>query len=238
MIAQTLEEIAPRNQAARSDRGEQEAIEISRSLSKTVQIDEMFFECKNGRVTYIDLPAFMTQVQQSLDDVSRELRNSFRVERTTTSVGPYKLRYAIERERTVMDAGGPSTGGFRYGLSEWTVEPLTLDRGETLTQALKEKSQFRGLVDSLDPNMTAVTFWVYPDSFELFRGLRDHLYERGHDVAGRPPPGAAIAASRHGRRQGAIVAVATTFSLETPPGFGYRLKFLSPRDMGEANEYP
>jgi hypothetical protein len=165
-----------------------------------VQIEEMFFECKNGRVAYIDLPAFMEQVNSSLDEIARELRNSFRVERTTTSVGAFKLRYAIERERTVMDAAGASNvGGFRYGLSEWTVEPITLDRGETLAQALREKSQFRGLVDNLDPNLTAVTFWVYPDSFEMFRGLRDHLYERGHDVAGRPlPPGAPIAASRHG----------------------------------------
>lgn len=168
-------------------------------LSKTVQIEEMFFECKNGKVTYIDLPAFMEEMKQSLDDVSRELRTTFRVERTTGAIGPYKLRYVIERERTVMDSGGPSSGGFRYGLAEWVVEPLTLDRGETLAQALQEKSQFRNLVDALDPNLTAVTFWVYPDSFELFRGLRDHLYDRGHDVAGRPlPPSAPIAASRHG----------------------------------------
>jgi hypothetical protein len=169
-------------------------------LSKTVQIEEMFFECKNGRVTYIDLPAFMNDVKLSMDDIAKDLRTTFRVERTTTSVGPYKLRYVIERERTVMDAGGePSTNGFRYGLSEWVVEPLTLDRGETLAQAMKANSNFRQMVDSLDPNLTTVTLWVYPDSFDLFRGLRDHLYDRGHDVAGRPlPPNAPISASRHG----------------------------------------
>jgi len=169
-------------------------------LSKAVQIEEMFFECKNGRVAYIDLPAFMNQVSLSLDDVARELKDTFRVERTTASVGPYKLRYVIERERTATDAGPtPAASGFRFGLSEWAVEPLTPDRGETMEQALKEKSEFRQLADPLDPNLTTVTFWVYPDSFELFRRLRDHLYERGHDIAGRPlPPGAPIAASRHG----------------------------------------
>lgn len=169
-------------------------------LSKAVQIEEMFFECKNGRVTYIDLPAFMNEVKSSMDDISRELRTTFRVERTTSSVGAFKLRYAIERERSVTDVGSsPSSGGFRYGLSEWIVEPLTPERGETAAQALKEKSEFRQLVDPLDPSLTAVTFWVYPESFELFRKLRDHLYDRGHDVAGRPlTPGASIAASRHG----------------------------------------
>ena len=56
-----------------------------------------------------------------------------------------------------------------------------------------------GIADGIDPQLTAVTFWVYPDSFDLFRKLRDHLYERGLDIAGRPlPPDAPIAASKHG----------------------------------------
>ncbi len=169
-------------------------------VSKAVQIEEMFFECKDGRVTYIDLPSFLNEIKLSMDELAQELKTTYRVERTTGSVGAYRLRFAIERERTALEAGEmPSGSNFRYGLTEWVVEPLTLDRGETLEQALREKSQFRRLVDPLDANLTTVTFWVYPDSFELFRRLRDHLYERGHDVAGRPlPPGAPIAASRHG----------------------------------------
>lgn len=169
-------------------------------LSKAVQIEEIFFECKNGRVAYIDLPAFMNEIKHSLDDISHELRDTYRVDRKTAAVGPYRLRYAVERERTVLDAGStPPPSSFRYGLAEWVVEPLTPDRGETLEQALNEKSQFRRLVDPIDPTLTTVTFWVYPDSFALFRRLRDHLYERGHDVAGRPlPPDAPIAASRNG----------------------------------------
>jgi hypothetical protein len=169
-------------------------------LSKPVQAEEMFFECKGGRVTYIDLPSFLQEVKLSFDDVAKELHTTYRVERRTAAVGPYRLRYVIERERSALDAGPtPGSSGFRYGLSEWTVEALTPDRGESQEQALKVKSDFRQLVDNLDPNLTTVTFWVYPDSFELFRHLRDHLYERGHDVAGRPlPPGAPIAASRFG----------------------------------------
>ena len=178
----------------------QKQLKYHAPLSKAVQVDEMFFECKNGRVAYIDLPAFMNEVRVSIEDAGAELKSTYRVERSTKPVGPYRLRYAIERERTALDAGPtPAASGFRYGLSEWVVEPLTPERGETQGQALKEKSEFRLLVDRLDPSLTTVTFWVYPDSFELFRQLRDHLYERGHDVAGRPlPSGAPIAASRHG----------------------------------------
>ena len=132
-------------------------------LSKAVQIEEMFFECKNGRVAYIDLPAFMEQVNVSLDDISRELRTSFRVERTTTSVGAFKLRYAIERERTVMDAGGASTvGGFRYGLTEWNVEPSRSTGGETWRKP--RSSLTSRLVDALDPQSDGRHVLGHPDS--------------------------------------------------------------------------
>ena len=54
-------------------------------------------------------------------------------------------------------------------------------------------------MDALDPKITAVTFWVYPDSFPLYRRLRDYLHDRDFVVAGRPlPEGMAIGSSRHG----------------------------------------
>lgn len=170
-------------------------------VSKLVQSEELFFECKNGRVCYIDLPTLMLDIKIAMDDISQELKNTWRVERTTASQGPYRLRFAIERERTATDAGPtpPPDRGFRYGLSEWVVEPIADRRGETLEQALAAKSEFRQYTDQLDKRITTVTFWVYPDSFEVFRTLRDRLYERGIEVAGRPlTADAPIAASRNG----------------------------------------
>lgn len=168
-------------------------------VSRVVQSEELFFECKAGRVTYIDLPSFMEEIKRSMDDIAGDLKTSWRVERHTAPSGAFQLRYAIERQRTALDVGAPAPGNFSYGLSEWFVETTSPEHGETMEQALKERSEFRQLVDPIDPNLTTVTFWVYPDSFVLFRHLRDHLYERGHDVAGRPlQMGAPIAASRHG----------------------------------------
>lgn len=169
-------------------------------VSRAVHSDELFFECKAGRVTYIDLPSFMHEYKLSLDTIAEELKSKWEVERHTPPVGPYRLRYIVEREKTTLDSGPtPGQGGFRYGLSAWEVEPITAERGETLEQALRARSEFRQLVDPLDGNLTVVTFWVYPDSFELFRQLRDHLYDRGLDIAGRPlPMGAPISASKYG----------------------------------------
>ena len=129
------------------------------------------------------------------------MKRQWQVAATTAPVGAFRLRYTVEREKSALEGlgGGPVAGNFHYGLSEWVVEPITEQRGEALESALKENSEFRRLVDRVDPQITVVTFWVYPDSFELFRRLRDYLYERNVEVAGRPlTDGAAIAASRHG----------------------------------------
>jgi hypothetical protein len=171
-------------------------------VSQAVRADEMFFECKEGRVTFIDLPAFLHEVRTGLDDRANELKAQWQVTHTTAPVGAFRMRYTLEREKGALDALGgaaPAGGNFRYGLAEWVVEPVALRRGEALAEALAEGSEFRRLVDRLDPRLTVVTFWFYADSFELFRQLRDHLYERDIEVAGRPlPDDASIAASRHG----------------------------------------
>src|ERR1019366_9297716 len=135
-------------------------------VSRVVQSEELNFECKSGRVTYIDLPSFMQEIKLSVDEVRVEMRTQSRVERTTAPIGPYRLRYVFERERSVVSSGS-------FGLSSWEIEPITAERGETLQQALAATSQFRQLTDGLDANLSVVTFWVYPDSFELFRPLRD-----------------------------------------------------------------
>jgi hypothetical protein len=109
------------------------------------------------------------------------------------------MRYTVERERDGLGVAPDAGGSYRYGLTSWQVEPITEVRGEALEQALKPGSEFRQIVDGLDPQYAAVTFWVYPDSFPLYRQLRDYLYQHDLVVAGRPlPEGAPIASSRHG----------------------------------------
>ena len=74
-----------------------------------------------------------------------------------------------------------------------------MSRGETVSEAMHENSDFRQIADGIDPRQTTVTIWVYPDSFEAFRKLRDYLYQREIVVAGRPlPVGMPIASSRRG----------------------------------------
>lgn len=198
-VALSLDELARRGAALRSAIAEIESIPPPRKelryhtpVSKTVTSDEIFFECKGGRATYLDLPGMIREIEDGMKEKEELLRERFSVDGVTQPSGAFRVRYTIERRRNMAEAlGDPSAPRdrvfFAYGLSRFVVEPIAPIRGETLEQALRPSSEFRQSVDALD-SQTVVTFWVYPDSFALFRALRDYLYERGVEVAGRPLP--------------------------------------------------
>ncbi len=205
----TLDELKARSRklleeikAVQAEPAPKQAVRYRAPVSSIVFADEVHFECRAGRVAYFDLPAFKHEIDGGLQSKAGELKTTWKVHASTAPVGPFRLRYVVERERDHMEALGasrPANSQFRYGMSEWTLEPLTEIRGETTDTALSPGSQFRALVDKLDPRVTVVTLWVYPDSFASFRRLRDHLHDRDLEVAGRPlPEGAPIAASRSG----------------------------------------
>jgi hypothetical protein len=171
-------------------------------VSAPLQTEELMFECKDGRVSLVDTGAMLAEVRREAKAKAESLRGRWQVTDQTSPVGAFRLRYVLERERGLLDGpatGAPVDGSFRYGVSAWEVVPIASPRGETAEQALASGSAFRRVIDALDAQQTAVTFWVYPDSFALYRQLRDFLHQRDVVVAGRPlPDGVPIASSRHG----------------------------------------
>jgi hypothetical protein len=158
-------------------------------VSQALQSEELMFECKAGRVSLVDVGALLEEVRRNVRSSPNSPNGSLASGDVTPAVGPFRLRYQLERE----------PGDSRISLSEWIVEPVTIDRGEPADVALSPGSAFRKVIDALDPQQTAVTFWVYPDSFALYRKLRDLLHERDMVVAGRPlPDGVPIRSTRHG----------------------------------------
>ena len=54
------------------------------------------------------------------------------------------------------------------------------------------------------PRDTTITLWVYPDSFDLYRQLKEELHNLGFATAGRPlPEGVLIGGSSDGTRSSA-----------------------------------
>jgi hypothetical protein len=173
-------------------------------ISMPVQAEELLFECQDGRVAFVDIGGMLREVRATVKEKGEELRSRWQAEGVVGPIGAFRLHYVLERERGMLGLGQSpeSDASFRYALSGWVVEPIIPVRGEPVDAALAPNSEFRRIVDALDPQQSVVTFFVYPDSFAAFRKVRDYLYDRDIVVAGRPlPMGAPItASSKNGTR--------------------------------------
>ena len=171
-------------------------------VSHPLQTEEIMFEICKGRVSVIDIGSMEDEIERKLPQLSDMLKSRFMVTDVTAPVGAFRLRYTVERVQGSPGSVGVDAavgGQFRYSQTGWEVEPVVDPRGETVEQALAAGSAFRKIVESLDPNQTAVTFHVYPDSFAQYRQLRDYLHDRDITVAGRPlPEGYPIKAGQNG----------------------------------------
>jgi len=208
--AASMDDLRTRSEALKRQIAELDKLPRTKELryrvpvSKPVLTEEIMFECQGGRIAFIDLDAFMRMLRRNIDEkVSIALRSNWQVMETTPPLGDFRMRYTIARRRGMLDSlgsGPPAEGAsFSYGLARWEIEPLAAQRGETLQEAVRPGSSFRTVVDGVLAANTVVTIWVYPDSFETFRQVRELLYERGIEVAGRPLPfGVPIAASQDG----------------------------------------
>src|SRR5262249_49128277 len=91
-------------------------------VSETVQTEEFHFECRNGRVTFVDVGAMLGEIKQNLRANAETLRRQWEVRGRTRPSGAFLLEYTIEREKGIIDAvaspGRPDNdASFRYSLS-------------------------------------------------------------------------------------------------------------------------
>src|SRR5581483_5565792 len=92
-------------------------------ISRPVQSEELLFECKNAKVTFIDIAALLNEVRERMDEHAKQLHNQWQVRGVTGTAGAFRLLYTVERERGLIDALTPDTppsssNSFRAGLTE------------------------------------------------------------------------------------------------------------------------
>jgi len=189
------------------ERSEPESVVIQSlptPLSKTVDSQEVHFQLRAGRVSYIPLEKLLEQFKA---DALRHMHKLLEVPEFTETVGPeggFRLRYTIQRCDVSVETQLKTGRGAYAQLKHWTLIPISSQLGEPLERALAEGSSFRQTVAALKPGKTTITLWVYPDSFDQYRALRQELYRQGFAVAGRPlPEGVPIGGAPQGSKSAA-----------------------------------
>ncbi len=170
-------------------------------VSKTVRGKEQHFHVAGGRVASIPLKRLQQRVR---DQLTKHARFASRFQKHEGRVGPvdgFLLDYTIQRRPlSVVDELKYGRGMVRIGVTHWTIQPEEDVVSETPEQALARGSRFHAALKSCHSD-TALTFWVYPDSFAAFRRLQSAAQRAGFHVAGRPlPEGVQVSGSPDGSR--------------------------------------
>jgi len=104
-------------------------------------------------------------------------------------VGAFSLAYELAPTvPTDLDGLIERRGSRRYELQGWELIPESDLRGETYEATRNPISDYTRAVNRINPERATVTLWIYPDSFGLYRRIRNDLVDRGFSVAARPLP--------------------------------------------------
>ncbi len=173
-------------------------------VARPASNEEYHFELRRERVTYINLEQLMNLCKS---DAQVRIRMSDRIPEITSKVGPvgaFSLAYELVKGTPGSVEELIQRKSVRFDLRAWELIPESENRGETYDGTRNPISEFARAVNRMSPSRSTVTLWVYPDSFALYRRLREDLTEHGFSVAGRPlPEGMTIRGSPMGTQSAA-----------------------------------
>ncbi len=170
-------------------------------ISQQVEGHEIHFRLQGNKVAYIPLDELVSRLKSQIDRQKEWLARFRRHEGAVGPVRGFTMQYVVERQSlSPREEIRHGTGAFRLGVAVWRIVPEPDLDAETLEQALQAQSQFASELRSA-PEGASLTFWVYPDSFALFRKLQTAAHAAGFVVSARPlPEGTPIAGSPNGSK--------------------------------------
>ncbi len=170
-------------------------------LSRVVSGEERHFQLSNNRVAIVPMEKFKDRLK---DQVERKKDVLAKTRQHHSQIGPidgFVLKFIMQRENlSGLDELRNGPGMYRISVVHFEIEPQRDLVTESADEALTPGSKFYGAILDAPPE-TTMTFWVYPDSFEIYGKLRKLCHDDNFLVAGRPlPEGMPIAGSPTGSR--------------------------------------
>lgn len=170
-------------------------------ISRTVSGKEKHYRLDKNRVAEVPIEVLVVKLK---DQIERRKDWLTRTRSHQGQVGPFagfNMSYLVRVEMlSGLEDLRAGQGGYRVSVSSWEVVPEPDLKGESEQVALSQGSRFYESLLGADPD-TTLTFWVYPDSFPIYRKLQAFAHEQGFPVAARPlPNGVPIAGSPSGTK--------------------------------------
>ncbi len=168
-------------------------------LAKTVFGREVHFQLQGGRVVFVPIDELVEEFKTEAKQKAWKLRQAPSITETVGPVRDFRLKYTLKRTNYNVETRAGTVYQERVELDHFVLVPVRDNLGEPLDAALQPQSDFRTILSAYSPHDATVTIWVYPDSFDQFRRLKDELYKLGFLTASRPlPAGQPISGSPNG----------------------------------------
>lgn len=170
-------------------------------VSRVVSGKEKHYRLDKNRVAEVPIEVLIVKLK---DQIERRRDWLTRTRSHQGQVGPFagfNMSYLVRIDMlNGLDELRAGHGGYRVSVASWEIVPEPDLKGETEQVALSQGSKFYESLLGADED-TTLTFWVYPDSFPIYRRLQDFAHEQGFAVAARPlPKGIPIAGSPGGSK--------------------------------------
>ncbi len=156
-------------------------------VARPTASDEYHFELHRNRVCYINLDRLLDLAKADAQVRIRMSDRSGLIQSQVGPIGAFSLSYVLGRANSGIEEL-IQRQSIRFDLKGWEIIPEAQNRGETFQATRNPVSEYARAVNRLSPGRAVITFWVYPDSFDIYRRLRAELVARNFSVAGRPLP--------------------------------------------------
>ncbi|WP_417851029.1 hypothetical protein [Thalassoglobus sp.] len=165
-------------------------------VGRVVSGKEVHFRIHDNKISYVPVDLLAELVKRDMHRRRDFLMNQPRFQSTVGPISGYEMEFLVQRESgSLLEGARFGTGMIRISVTDWVIHPTRDVEAETFEEAIQPRSQFRSALISEGSNAT-ITFWVYPESFELHRKLKELVQDSGFWVASRPlPEGYPIAGS-------------------------------------------
>ncbi|ELS00872.1 hypothetical protein Xen7305DRAFT_00005730 [Xenococcus sp. PCC 7305] len=152
-----------------------------------------FFEVRNQRVNYL----YDEEIDRQLKNLVSSLPTCYKPDIPDhISLGLYdyyldKIRdYRSCTEKKIATIENFQTTNKYYSVAivgqSIVYEPKSSVKGETSVELSKNNSEFKKILDNINPETEFLAFIVKADSYETFRAARQEAWNRGLDVGWEP----------------------------------------------------
>lgn len=157
-------------------------------MAKTVFGTEIHFRLLEGKITYLPWDETVEMLKADFPKRAQQLTDQPQAVCSLPVVAGFSGIYLIRRYDVDVQTRVAVARQVRVGLDRFYFKQVEANLGETIEQALRPGSQFRSRLAAPSAKGATVTLWVYPDSFEEFRTVKQELFRAGFLTAGRPLP--------------------------------------------------